>query len=95
MPQVNVTNAAVSTVLEATRASGPQEGSIVNRGPNSAWVEIAAPNAGITTGAGAGNATELKMGESIQVALARGEALRAKCAATETARLDVLASDAD
>lgn len=92
MPQVNVASGATSTVAVATRDSGPLEGSLINRGPNSAWLEITDPAANVTASAGAGNAAEVKLGEGIDFRLDRGEAIRARCAAAETARLDVIQS---
>lgn len=91
MPQVNVGTTTVSA-LAATRATGQVAGTVVNRGPNSVWCDLAKPNTDVTPGAGDGNSSELRLGESVDVQLHSGEALRCRCAAGESARLDVFQS---
>lgn len=91
MPQVNVGTSTVSA-LAATSNTGPLTGTVVNRGPNSVWLELTGAAATITVGPGNGNASELRVDEAVDVNVHIDQALRCRCAAGESARLDVIAS---
>lgn len=87
MPRVAVTSAADVVVVTSTRASGRLVGSAINRGPDGVRCDVGDAAATVDMAG-----PELRLGEAIDFALDRGEALKARCAAG-TASLDVFVSD--